>query len=270
MMCDMEKKKLAVIGNGYLAGILAQAWEKGLLESYRFVGVLGRSREKTEALARRLGCRACFALGDLMEEEPDYVVEVASVEAVKSCGEAVLSGGADLLVLSIGAFADPSFYEKMERCAAANKRRIHILSGAVGGFDVLRTVSLMSAAGAGDLRARMRTEKGPTSLKGTPLFEEKLMGEGDKTQVFSGSAKEAIGLLPTKVNVAVAASLATAGPEHTHFEIYSVPGMKGDDHRIEAEAEDVRAVVDIYSQTAAIAAWSAVARLRNLASPVVF
>ena len=55
MMCDMEKKKLAVIGNGYLAGILAQAWEKGLLESYRFVGVLGRSREKTEALARRLG-----------------------------------------------------------------------------------------------------------------------------------------------------------------------------------------------------------------------
>ena len=57
MMCDMEKKKLAVIGNGYLAGILAQAWEKGLLESYRFVGVLGRNREKTEALARRLGYR---------------------------------------------------------------------------------------------------------------------------------------------------------------------------------------------------------------------
>ena len=120
MMCDMEKKKLAVIGNGYLAGILAQAWEKGLLESYRFVGVLGRSREKTEALARRLGCRACFALGELMEEGPDYVVEAASVEAVKSCGEAVLSGGADLLVLSIGAFADASFYEKMERCAFRN------------------------------------------------------------------------------------------------------------------------------------------------------
>ena len=84
MMCDMEKKKLAVIGNGYLAGILAQAWEKGLLESCRFVGVLGRNREKTEALARRLGCRACFALGELMEEGPDYVVEAASVEAVKS------------------------------------------------------------------------------------------------------------------------------------------------------------------------------------------
>ena len=105
---------------------------KGASGECRFVGVLGRSREKTEALARRLGCRACFALGELMEEGPDYVVEAASVEAVKSCGEAVLSGGADLLVLSIGAFADASFYEKMERCAAANKRRIHILSGAVG------------------------------------------------------------------------------------------------------------------------------------------
>ena len=42
----METKKLAVIGNGYLAGIIADAWEKGFLEGYRFTGILGRSREK--------------------------------------------------------------------------------------------------------------------------------------------------------------------------------------------------------------------------------
>ena len=266
----METKKLAVIGNGYLAGIIADAWEKGFLEGYRFTGILGRSREKTETLAGRAGCRACFSIEELLEEKPDYVVEAASVEAVKRFGEAVLLGDADFLALSIGAFADEAFYERMKTCAAARGRRIHILSGAVGGFDVLRTVALMSAAGEGKLEARMRTKKGPASLQGTPIFKEHLMEDEQESRVFAGSAKEAIGLLPTKVNVAIAASLATAGPAHTGMEIYSVPGMVGDDHKITAQAGGVKAVVDIYSSTAAIAAWSAVERLRNLASPIVF
>ena len=50
----------------------------------------------------------------------------------------------------------------------------------------------------------------------------------------------------------------------------SVPGFKGDDHRIEVAGEEVRVVVDIYSKTSAIAGWSVVALLRNLVSPIVF
>ena len=44
----------------------------------------------------------------------------------------------------------------------------------------------------------------------------------------------------------------------------------GDDHRITAEIDGVKAIVDICSSTSAIAGWSVVALLRNLASPVVF
>ena len=82
------------------------------------------------------------------------------------------------------------------------------------------------------------------------------MTDTDSTNVFNGNAKEAIALLPTKVNVAVATSLATTGPEHTSVSIHSVPGMVGDDHKITAEIEGVKAVVDIYSSTSAIAGWS--------------
>ena len=54
------------------------------------------------------------------------------------------------------------------------------------------------------------------------------------------------------------------------MDIYSVPGFVGDDHRITSEIDGVKAVVDIYSSTSAIAGWSLVAVLRNLVSPIVF
>ena len=54
------------------------------------------------------------------------------------------------------------------------------------------------------------------------------------------------------------------------MDIFSVPGMIGDDHKITAEIDGVKAVVDIYSSTSAIAGWSVVAVLRNLVSPIVF
>ena len=90
-----------------------------------------------------------------------------------------------------------------------------------------RQVSLMGQATAG-----IETRKGPASLRNTPLFEEHLMTDTEETHVFSGNAREAIGLLPTKVNVAVASSLATVGPENTSVNITSVPGFVGDDHKI--------------------------------------
>ena len=60
------------------------------------------------------------------------------------------------------------------------------------------------------------------------------------------------------------------GPESTGVTMHSVPGWVGDDHCITAEIEGVKAVVDICSSTSAIAGWSAVSLLRNLASPVCF
>lgn len=60
------------------------------------------------------------------------------------------------------------------------------------------------------------------------------------------------------MNVAVATSLATTGPEITGVTMHSVPGWVGDDHCITAEIEGVKAVVDICSSTSAIAGWSVV------------
>ncbi|GAA6478798.1 aspartate dehydrogenase [Enterocloster aldenensis] len=261
----MGKKKFGIMGNGYLAGIIVDSYLSGILDEYQLVGVMGRTPDKTAALAERGGCKACGTVEELLALKPDIVAEAASVQCIKDNAETVLSSGADLIVLSIGAFADRALYDKIKETATEHDTKVHIASGAVGGFDVLRTVSLMGQAKSG-----ICTRKGPASLKNTPLYDDGLMTEEEERQVFSGNAKEAISILPTKVNVAVAASLATIGPEDTSVNIFSVPGMIGDDHKITAEIDGVKAVVDIYSSTSAIAGWSVVAVLKNLVSPIVF
>jgi len=88
--------------------------------------------------------------------------------------------------------------------------------------------------------------------------------------VFHGTTKEAIALLPTKVNVAIAIAMASAGPEKTTMNISTVPGFAGDKYKIEIQGEEVSAELNIYSRTSAIAAWSVVRVLQNAVSPIVF
>ena len=212
----MEKKRLALLGCGKLNHIVADAYLNGILPEYEVVGVLGRTKEKAEALAEKLGCERCENIDELVALKPDYVAEAASVAAVKSYAEAVLAGGANLVVISIGAFADEAFLEHVKMTAKAHGTRVHIASGAVGGFDVLRTISLM-----GQAKTRMTSYKGPESLQNTPLFEETLLHETEKKEVFVGSSKDAIAILPTKVNVSVATALASVGPEKLEYHINS-------------------------------------------------
>lgn len=261
-------KKLVLLGTGFLGGIIARAWKEGLLPGYELAGITGRNPDKTAALAREVGCPAFSGLDTLLKTaHPDIVAECASVQAVKDHAEAILNSGADLVTLSIGAFADAEFYTHIAEVAKANGATVHIASGAVGGFDVERTIALMGRVSSG-VKGRIDTHKGPKSLQGTPLYADDL-SQTERT-VFSGNAKEAIALLPTKVNVAVAASLACSTPEETGVSVTSVPGFVGDDHRITVEGGDARATVDVYSATSAIAAWSVVSRLNNLLSPIQF
>ena len=50
----VEKKRLALLGCGKLNHIVADAYLNGILPEYEVVGVLGRTKEKAEALAEKL------------------------------------------------------------------------------------------------------------------------------------------------------------------------------------------------------------------------
>ena len=99
---------------------------------------------------------------DLLALKPDYLVEAASPAAMKEFALPALKNGTSIVTLSIGALADTAFYQEVMETAKANGTRVYIVSGATGGFDVLRTASLM-----GNAKAKFFNEKGPDALKGT-------------------------------------------------------------------------------------------------------
>lgn len=267
----MEKKKtIGIAGCGKLAHIVADAWLQGLLPEYDIVAAYSRTFGKAQSLARKLqagahneSCRAFEKPEDFLAFQCDFIVETASPAAMRQLAIPALENGSSIVCLSIGALADEEFYEQVRETAKKHGGRVYLASGSIGGFDVLQTVSLMGSA-----KMTFDTEKGPDSLKNTAVYDEAL--QSNRRQVFTGNATEAIAMFPTKVNVTVAASLASTGPKNSRVTITSTPGFKGDTHRIEAKNEQVRALVEIYSETAEIAGWSIVRVLRNIVSPIVF
>ncbi|WP_417358864.1 aspartate dehydrogenase domain-containing protein [Galbibacter sp.] len=266
----MEKKKLAIVGCGKLADIVVDALLGGILDDYELIGSYSRTFEKAQQLAERINtadtgysCIAQESISDIIALNPDYIVEAAAPVAMRELALPALKNGSSIVTLSIGALADEEFYLEVQETAKKHGTRVHLVSGSIGGFDVLRTASLM-----GDSEVSFATEKSPRSLRDTEVYETEL--ETQKKQVFSGNAKEAIALFPTKVNVAVAASLASVGPKNIKVSVTSVPEYIGDDHRIEIKNEEVHAIVDVYSKTSKIAGWSVVNTLRNITSPIVF
>ena len=260
--------KLVIFGSGYLADIVADAYLQGLLPAYELVGVFSRTAAKAQRLADKVAqsgrpCQACTTLEDLLALKPAYMVELASPAAMKELALPTLKNGTSIVTLSIGAFADTPFYEQVKATAAANNTRVYIASGATGGFDVLRTATLMGQASASFLNV-----KGVRALRRSPLYSPEM--ETENKTIFSGTARQAINTFPTGLNVAVAASLATVGPENLQVTMTSTPEFTGDRQRVEVTNQEVHAVVDVFSATPAIAAWSAVSTLQNIVSPIVF
>ena len=266
----MKTHTFAIVGCGKLAHIIADALVKGLLPNYKMIATYSGTFEKAVTIANKIdaekegySCKPCHNFDELLQLKPDYIVETASPTAFREIAIPALKNGSSLVTLSIGALADDDFYQLVQQTALENNTRVHLASGAIGGFDVMRTVALME-----DCEVTFRTEKGPNSLKNTSVYDDLLQTE--QREVFTGDAKGAIALFPTRVNVAVAASLASVGPENVKVSINSVPGFVGDDHRIEIKSEHIHAVVDIYSKNAQIAGWSVVNTLRNIVSPIAF
>ena len=264
----MNKKTFGIVGCGFLGGIVANAYQMGLLKDYELIGVVSAEMADAVKVSTLCDCAVCANVDTLLSMKPDYIVETASVEFVRANAEKILENGVNLVLISIGAFADTALYERAKAAAIRGGAKIHLASGAIGGFDVLQTVSLMAQAQKLEESSSIETHTGCKGFIPTPVWEDALLTE-QKT-VFTGNAKQAIATFPRRVNVAVATSLATTGPENTQVIMHSVPNWQGDDHKITAEIDGVKAVVDIYSRTSAIAGWSVVALLRNLASPVCF
>ncbi|WP_033377814.1 aspartate dehydrogenase domain-containing protein [Corynebacterium lubricantis] len=173
-------------------------------------------------------------------EGSDIVVECAGVAAAKEHGPAVIAQGKDLVLTSVGALADPV----ARRALLEGPGKLHVTSGAIGGFDLWGAVA---EAGAAD-SVQIRTTKKSQDLVQDWMSEEEraeLLNATEPFGVFSGRPSEAIEKFPGNVNVAVALAWATRGRggsdeellqtslERVHVELVADPQAEESRHEIE-------------------------------------
>lgn len=170
----------------------------------------------------------------------DIVVECAGVPAAKEHGPAVIASGKDLVLTSVGALADPD----ARRALLAGPGKVHVTSGAIGGFDLWAALAESNAVDTG----KIRTTKNAEALIQDWMNDDERAELENATEpfvLFSGRPADAIAKFPGNVNVSIALAWATRGRgasddellerslEHVSVELVASPNLVDTRHDIE-------------------------------------
>lgn len=221
---------IGIIGYGAIGQTLLRLLSQHAA-ALRVAAILEQPAQQEAARARvAASTRVVASVDELLAEPLDLVIECAGHAALKANGAAVLRGGVDLLVASVGALADSVIEAALREAAAQSGARIRIPSGALGGLDVLGAARL-----AGLDAVTYISNKAPRAWKGTDA--EAMVDLDRLTQpvvFYSGNAREAALRFPQNANVAAAVALAGVGFERTRVELTVDPAATGNRHRIRA------------------------------------
>src|SRR3979490_3217577 len=84
----------------------------------------------------------CSSLDQLLEKRPEVIVELAGHAALREYGPPILRAGIDLIVVSVGALADPDAEQAIVEPARAGGSRVIVASGAIGGLDAIASAAV--------------------------------------------------------------------------------------------------------------------------------
>lgn len=247
--------KIGLIGAGNIARVIADN-----AKGYEITCVYDAVEQAAKDFSKRYKCKS-LKPGDF-PDDLDLVVEAASQEAVAQYAEEFLKRGQDLMVMSVGAFADLKLFKRLRRVAEESGARLVLPSGAVAGLDGIKSASV------GRIKEVVLTTTKPPKGLGLDVKE--------KTVVFEGPARVAVKKFPKNVNVAATLSLAGIGFGKTKVRIVADPAVGRNQHEILARGEfgELRAQVkNVPSpqnpKTSYLAAMSAVSAIRRFKESVV-
>jgi aspartate dehydrogenase len=263
---------VALIGCGGIAHDVVAALRAGASNGISIVGALARPGRAEAARARLCEIEIVETLAELMARRPAVIAEVAGQAAVTEYAEAVLRGGVDCLVISVGALAEPALLARLRAAAAAGRSRMLLPAGAIGGIDAIAAMRV-----AGLAMVRYRSRKPPAAWRGSPAEQVVDLGTlKERTVLYRGSAGEAALRYPQNANVAAAVALAGLGFEATEVELVADPDAPGNVHEIEAEGAAGRFAIRLEGKpsrtnpkTSALAAMSVARALINQNATIV-
>jgi aspartate dehydrogenase len=219
---------LGLLGCGNIGRILANERQK-YGGHPQFVAAYDTYDERTAEVAQLLGAVASSSFDEFIAQPFDVLIEAASVAAIRDHGEAALAAGKDLVVLSVGALAEPEFRERLEATAARYERTIHVPSGALFGLDNMKIGRLSEFRSV-----LLRTTKSPKAL-GVSVSE--------RTMLFKGGAEACIASFPRNINVAAALALAANHP--VEVEIWADPDIETNRHEVVVEGAFGSAAISV-------------------------
>ena len=262
--------RIALLGGGVIARLLLEHLQRDEAE---VVAIAGRREGlRAQALAAEFGVPFVVGAAALIAVRPQLVVEAASHDAVREYGEALLSNGIGMIVLSGGALVDDALRQRLERAAALGGQ-LYVPSGGIGGLDALK-----AACAAGVDEVRITIAKPPRAWKNIPFVER--MGidldalTGPAT-LFEGSAREGVPHFPANVNIAAVLALAGAGVDRTRLEVVADPALRFNTHSIRARGPTGKIELRFENvpspenpRTAMLACYSALAAVRQFGARV--
>jgi aspartate dehydrogenase len=192
-------------------------------DNIQFVGALVAHPKKARADRTPT---ICADLEALLATKPDVVVELAGHAALGCFGPSVLRQGIDLLMVSVGALADPETEQAIVQAARAGHSRAMVVSGAIGGLDAI------ASAAVGGLSRVTHTTRKPARALLEPGMAARLQ---QPCELFRGSAREGALRFPESINVAAAVSLAGIGLDRTEVCVVADPSVDRNMHEVVAE-----------------------------------
>lgn len=168
---------------------------------------------------------------DIFYEGTDLIVEAATADILKENIELILKHS-NLLVLSVTAFSDDKFTERVKELCSRYNRHIYFPHGAILGMDGLFDArSIINSV-------TIETVKSPKSLGRDDV---------ERTIVYEGTTREACQLYPRNVNVHATVALAGLGFDKTYSKIISDPAVTTNTHTICIEGEGISFKLNISS-----------------------
>ncbi len=230
----MRKKKVGVVGCGAIGSVVVEHLVGGMFPHLRLGGVCEVDPLRVEEVNRRWGVRVVKDL-DRLVSSVDLVLETAVVSVVRDVLELCIRHRKDLMVLSVGGLlACGDLLERAEKVGI----RVLVPSGAISGIDALKSAALGRIK-----RITLTTYKPPSGLAGVEYIKKQgidLSSLNEKTEVFSGTVRQAVRYFPKNINVAATVSLAVGRMRGVYVRIVADPALSTNVHELVVEGSHGR------------------------------
>ncbi|MBI4432957.1 MAG: aspartate dehydrogenase [Candidatus Omnitrophica bacterium] len=225
--------KVGMVGCGTIGRELARACQKQFSEEVTLEAIADADPSRAKKLQKNLRPKPKILSVDLLVRRCDLVIEAASMQAAYEVAKKALSGGKDVMVMSVGGILGKE--KEVFELARTHRCCLYLPSGGVVGIDGLK------AARMGKIhRVTLTTRKPPQGFEDAPyvvkhginlknLKEEKVLFEGDAAAAVKG--------FPKNINVSATLSLVGIGAKKTKVRIIASPHMLVNVHELYVQGD---------------------------------